>query len=212
MRGFPLIALFVTTLAAQPVSIGAKGGVRFGDYSLQSGVRQESQAYTVGPTVEVRLPWRHLSLEMDALYKHSGTSIVYRDFLGVLYSHRSRAAVWDLPVLAKYSLLSRPSRLNSFVNGGYALRLRHQRSFDFSSNTLPPPYGPYYSETTTSFGWEADHGFAVGGGVEMRLSRLKIAPEFRYTRWPTIDTYYDRFGGRSGLNPQQFEILVGLRF
>jgi hypothetical protein len=212
MRVLCLITLCAATLAAQPVSLGVKGGIRFGDFSLQDGAHQESRFYTVGPTVEVRLPWRSLSLEMDALYKYSGTSIATTDLLNWFYFDRTRVASWDIPLLVKYSLPAGSPRLRPFLNGGYALRLKRQETFNIFSSTEPPPYGPFYSTSSMKYRWETDHGLAFGGGVVTRISHLKIAPEFRYTRWPTIQNSANRLGGSTGLNPQQFEILLGLRF
>lgn len=212
MRLLCLIALCAAAVGAQPVSLGVKGGIRLGDFSLEDGIHQESRFYTVGPTVEVRLPWRQLSLEMDGLYKRSGTSMATTDLLNWFYFDRTRVTSWDIPLLVKYSLPAGTPRLRPFLNGGYALRLSRQETFNIFSSTEPPPYGPFYWTSTMSSRWATDHGFALGGGVVTRVSRLKLAPEFRYTRWPTIQNSVDHQGRRTGLNPQQFEILLGLRF
>jgi hypothetical protein len=56
-------------------------------------------------------------------------------------------------------------------------------------------------------------GGVFSGGVEFGAGRLRLSPEFRYTRWSS--RYWEIFGSRgyfSGSNLNQAELLFGLRF
>src|SRR5581483_6692856 len=63
------LALTVTGWS-QILSIGVKAGTPATN-GFQSGSSPYQRRYTVGPTVEVRLPL-HLSFEVDALYRREG--------------------------------------------------------------------------------------------------------------------------------------------
>lgn len=54
----------------------------------------------------------------------------------------------------------------------------------------------------------SNHGFALGGGVEFKATRLRIFPELRYTRWGSDSTF--NFEAKS--NQNQVELLVGVTF
>src|ERR1700676_5343373 len=85
---------------AQPVVAGLKIGIPFNDaFQNQSlptvaTLTATSNAYTLGPYVEVRLPL-HLAIEADALYRGL-------HFNNIVSS--ASTGVWDFPVVAKYKL------------------------------------------------------------------------------------------------------------
>ena len=68
-----LLALLAIPLSAQPVSVGVKVGVPFTDPIGRNG---ESRPYTIGPTVEVRLP-AGFAVEASALYRRLGQTYTY---------------------------------------------------------------------------------------------------------------------------------------
>ena len=59
---------------------------------------------------------------------------------------------------------------------------------------------------------EVTHGLIAVGGIEFSAWKFKVAPEFRYTRWNK--RFWEDFGSRgffTGSNPDQYEILLGIR-
>ena len=97
---------------AQPVVAGLKIGVPFTDafqnqpYPTIATLTATSNAYTLGPFVEVRLPL-HLAIEADALYRGL-------HFNNIVSS--ASTGVWDFPVVAKYKLFKGP--VKPYIEGG----------------------------------------------------------------------------------------------
>jgi len=56
----------------------------------------------------------------------------------------------------------------------------------------------------------SNHGFVIGGGVDIKLLLLRVSPEIRYTRWGQ-DAAVNSFPGAIS-NVNQAEFLVGLSF
>ena len=52
-------------------------------------------------------------------------------------------------------------------------------------------------------------GLTVGGGMELGRGRLRLLPEFRYTRWTAN---ISGAGGLLRFAPNQAEVLVGVLF
>jgi hypothetical protein len=138
-----------------PVPDGA--GVYIGNASL---VYSTPKRWILGGTVEAHLPFG-LSFEADALYHELGfTQALYEKSSGTLNSVSPATVVtWEFPVLAKYRF-SFPL-VKPFVDAGPAFR-----SAGNLNNTNP-----------------SDHGFAAGLGSEVRVWKLRVAPQFRYLRW-----------------------------
>ncbi len=181
---FPLL-LLSSTVFAQSVSVGIKGGVpltdAFSDAQYGSAGRffSDSKRYVIGAMVELRLPLG-LGIEGDALYRPLGLS---RSTFGSVSS--LDVSSWEFPVLGKYR-------------------------FPFP---IVKPYieaGPSFRHVGGSVSYLSKAGFALGGGVEVKLLKVRLSPELRYTRW-----------GRDGVanvspaavsNVNQAEFLVGISF
>lgn len=103
-------------------------------------------------------------------------------FSSLVYNRNS----WEFPLLVKERLglpLVKP-----FVEAGYAPRTLSQ---GFSSGT--------------------SHGIVLGGGVELGVGRLRVAPAIRYTRWnngPALLVFAN--GPTIYLTQNQVDVLVGL--
>jgi hypothetical protein len=142
---------------AQPVVAGLKIGVPFTDafqnqaYPTVATLTASSNSYTLGPYVEVRLPW-HFSIEADALYRGL-------HFNNVVAS--ASAGRWDFPVMAKYKFFKGP--VKPYVEGG----------LDFSH--ISDIKNLVTASNPTNF------GIALGAGVEIHALVLRISPEVRYT-------------------------------
>jgi hypothetical protein len=218
-----LVFLFVTTagpLIPQYVSVGVKGGVPLTNFintrdagSSSPMFSSKSNRYTVGPAVEVILQ-RRLSVEFNALYKHIHFS---HHFLSLSasgtdldISGKTTAGRWEFPVMLKYKpsaglflsaggtiagLTDPSTRENSCARGLFDLdwtcrELQHSNAFALES--------------------QSSAGVVIGGGGEIKISHMRIVPEFRYTNWNRENLRGEVYG--LGSNRNQAELLVGIMF
>lgn len=185
---------------AQHISVGIAGGVPFtggiSDFTTSNTLSDEvshsfsnSNEFIIGPTLEVRLPFS-LAVELDALYHpiNAATTVtVGSGSSAVTVSSSSIYSTWEFPVLGKYRF------------------------------PLPvvSPYveaGPSFRAKGSSIGYFSSDGFTLGGGVELKLVRVRIAPEVRYTHWgsDSVPPINASFFAPSQQN--QAEFLVGISF
>ena len=176
-------------LPAQPVQFGVKGGVILTESTRYT--HPESRNYTVGPTVEFRLPHR-FGLETGFLYKRVGTGVEYSSG-GSSYTLRSRGNSFELPLVGKYYFRP-PSRLTPYLGLGVAMRRTWQKTEQLTPNRF------YYS-SVSPYG----AGAVGAAGIRITQGRWKFAPEFRYTRWSIEAQAVPR-------NPNQVEFLFGISF
>ena len=143
---------------AQPVMAGLKIGAPLTDAfnvanssSPLGAVIANANDYTIGPFVEVRLPFK-FSIEADALYRgyNFGTP-----------GATTHASSWDIPVVAKYHFLKGP--VKPYVEGG----------LDFSH------FSDIASVVSSNH--SSNFGIVFGAGVQINLLVLRISPEIRYT-------------------------------
>jgi len=140
--------------------------------------------YAIGPMIEVGLPWRGLSVEIDALYRPMNLTMAAVGPDGSLNSISPATVVtWELPALVKYRFGSRP--LKPFIEAGPSFRVAGNLN-----GAAPSTYGG-----------------TAGLGVEAQLGKLRIAPVVRYIHWAADPDYA---GSRTKRN--QVELLVGLSF
>ena len=181
---------------AQHISVGIAGGVPFtggiADFTTTNALSDEvshsfsnSNEFIIGPTLEIRLPFS-LAIEADALYRP--ISVATNVTVGsVTVQSSSNYSSWEFPVLGKYRF---PLPIVS-------------------------PYveaGPSFRAKGSSIGYFSSDGFTLGGGVELKLLRLRIAPEVRYTHWgsDSVPPINASFFAPSQQN--QAEFLVGISF
>jgi hypothetical protein len=81
------IFLHASVLAAQPFSVGVKGGVRLTPDLDPYWATSESKRYIAGPTIGVGLP-KGFTLDLTALYCRVGFRVISSDILGGYYSSR----------------------------------------------------------------------------------------------------------------------------
>jgi hypothetical protein len=194
-----LVIFFASFAFAQPVSFGVRGGVPltgpFADVT-ESPVQtfSGSNEYTVGPMVELRLPLG-FSVEADGLYHP--LNLVQQINTGTTVFHNPyKFMSWEFPVLGKYHFLRLPVA-KPYVEAG--------PSFRATSSSV----SNYFSKA----------GLAFGVGIELRLSRLRIEPEFRYTRWRSDATVTSTNSSGTFVVPNfapsnlnQAQLLVGFTF
>jgi len=186
LRGLLLSLLIAPlTFAGQIFSVGVKAGLPFTDAfnSFTSGSYSSfsnSKNYIVGPMVEVHLPLG-LSVEGDALYRPLSFQVTRPNIV-----QSTSFSSWEFPILAKYRFpipLVKP-----YVEAGPSFR------------TIGGQFGGNFSNS----------GFTAGVGIELRLSKFRIGPEIRYTRWGTDSSNAAQLGFSS--NQNQGEFLVGFSF
>ena len=211
-----VLAIVSGALHAQPISFGVKAGVPFTDAVEGSfGLHSEEPRYTIGPTVELRLPLS-FALEVSALYRRTGYSTTDTVF-GVTNLARVRANSWEFPLLFKYYLPGLELPVRPFIEGGYVARrlfsvdgVSHSFGRDTiggtlvdSTITLNPSFLVHDNPT---------HGVSVGAGLRLGTSHLHLTPEVRYTRWTgrSFDEQRSRgFFVQSIQNQAEFLLTLG---
>ena len=198
MRRIVLLAcslplLSTLALGQRLLSVGIKGGVPFTD-AFNSNVSASvdvvtnsfsaSKNYVIGPFAELHLPLG-LSIEADALYRPLNLAIDTQ----VIPQSPRRSVVdfssWEFPILGKYHFLHTP---------------------------VVKPYveaGPIFRHVESQASYLSSGGFALGGGVDVKVLRVTITPELRYSRWGT-DAALRTIVAVSNVN--QAEFLIGLSF
>jgi hypothetical protein len=204
-------------LQAQPLSFGVKAGVPFNDAVEGSfGLHSEERRYTIGPTVELRLPFS-FAAEVSALYKRTGYSTTDSAF-GVTTNTRVRANSWEFPILLKYYVPGSELPLKPFIEGGYVVRRLFGVDGVASSFGVDSIAGISVNNTLTlnnSFLTRDNptSGVTAGGGLRISLGPLRLSPEVRYTRW--IGRAFDEQGSRGFFvqsQQNQAEFLLGVSF
>jgi hypothetical protein len=186
------IALCPAPLAyAQTFSFGVKVGVPLTnvyttDFIPNGGASASEQRFAIGPTAELHLPF-HFSIEADALWRRSSFSEI-----GPYSFSNSPVNDWQFPILAKYELALGP--FHPFADGGVVYR-----HVSLSGPSLLQPTNP---DTA---------GVGVGAGITLKLLRLRLSPEIRYTRWPT-PPFSSAYAGPVISTGNQVDLLVGFTF
>src|SRR5690242_6344965 len=98
MKKTIVIALTFTAAAlAQPIGFGVKGGLPLQD-AFNYKTIGSSTPFTVGPMVELRLPFG-LGVEADALYNRY--NLTFSQFYPNV-QNSDYASSWEIPILLKY--------------------------------------------------------------------------------------------------------------
>jgi hypothetical protein len=220
--------VFASTLPiwGQGFHAGLKLGVPFTQYfetgttaNLHLGATYSSatRRYTFGASGEWRLT-NAFGFEVDALYHRVGYTGNVFVFSGVgpyiLSVFDVKGSSWDFPIIAKYRFghVVRP-----YVAGGGVLRhfgpVREQGEETRGDLAAPPPIKLSTSPIDTTSPFDLNKrfypGLTVVTGIEIGRGRLRVLPEFRYTRWTANIT---NAGGLLRLAPNQAELMVGLLF
>lgn len=184
-----------SAFAQLPFGLGLKGGVGLTD-AYQDNTFSSVRTYSDAKDYIIG-PFAELRLpfgfgvEADALFRPLSFAIQAPGF-----SSSTRFSTWEFPILAKYRFKAPIAR----------------------------PYidaGPVFRTTTENTQFLSNHGFAAGGGIDIKLLFLHLSPEIRYIRWGSdssnasipAGTGTASFGtdyAHSNLN--QVEFLVGISF
>ncbi len=188
------LVLAASGLSAQHISVGVKIGTPITDpFSDQTFTSvdvitrsfSDSRKLIVGPMLEVRLPLG-LAIEADALYRPLDLTTVTQVIPRPGVQNSQTLNSWVFPVLGKFR--------------------------------LPFPIVKPYAEAGPSFrrnggilnSYWSGKGFTFGAGVEVKILKLRIAPELRYTRWGSDPKSVTSIAPSSGQN--QGDFLVGFSF
>jgi opacity protein-like surface antigen len=195
--------------AAQPVSIGVKGGVPITDafetaQGNNSAYVTNTHRYVVGPEVDFHLPAR-FSIEIDALYRRLGFD--YRA-TSPFVAAGTRANSWEFPGLLKYDIL--PGPIRPFIDAGASFRhisgVKQVRQV-ITAGTL----NTVEINNPAEFNKTNDVGFTFGGGVTFKAGWVRISPELRYTRWGS-DNFRDPVNSLLHTNRNQGDFLLSFTF
>lgn len=228
MRYFLFLLVATATIWAQDeprVLVGIKGGTNLNNTYTETyfsrfsrdpqpqdgafGGAARDKGYLVGPSVEVRLPWR-FSVEANALYSrlnYESYSLFRRpDDVTVEAAGANSVNRWDLPFLLKYRL-PRVFTIQPFVSSGGSFSFRHHERSDFRQVTYRPEEVTTFQGTNTVanprlFG----KAFIAAAGVEWQTGPVRLAPEFRYVRQERQSL------GSASIGRDQVQFLVGISF
>jgi len=201
----------MTCLEAQAISIGVKGGVPLTDaFEVANGNNSafvtKTKRYTVGPTVEFHLPAR-FSVEVDALYKRMGfdsqtTTVTTQQF------NATTANSCEFPVLGKFEVFPGPVR--PFIDAG--ANFRHITGVKQVQTVISgATFHQVEIANPPEFNKDTDVGFAFGAGIAFKLGRVRISPEFRYTRWGG-ENFRDPVNALLRTNRNEGTFLLGFTF
>ena len=206
---------------AQVFSAGIKGGTPISDAGISSEARivgvpplgpsiisgpstLNVRRYTIGPTVELALPFS-LRLQADFLYKRLDQTD-HVSVYGIRTITRRAANSWEFPLAVKYVWQYGGVRPFALTGGS----IRWINSFEGSNEQFDPvtstPEDPHTPYSLTRFeGGEGltQGGWVIGSGVRFDVSIIKISPEIRYTRWASHDFLPTQ---------NQVEFLLGVMF
>jgi opacity protein-like surface antigen len=207
MRILLLVGLVSCSLSAQIVSVGVKGGVPINDAldAVQgpgSVYAVTNHPYLVGGTVQLNLPAR-FSIEVDGLYRRLGYENQVPIFVtGVpnpgAVTTRTTANSWEFPVLGKYAFL--PGPIRPFVDAG--ANFRHIMGAEQTGGQVAGVAELAHDFTT---------GFTFGGGVELKIAKIRISPELRYTHWGS-ESFRDPVNSLLHTNLNQGDFMLGITF
>ena len=175
---------FNPSVFGRPISAGVILGIGLGsDFKVSNfpafaAQTPEANSGIYGLVLEAALS-QNFAVEADGLYRplHGSES-----FAG--QSTRFAHLTWEFPVLLKYCFSASP-RLRPFFTIGPSFRAEGNLNLQSVSHV----------------------GATIGGGIESHLSRLKIAPTFRYTHWAGSSP-----GNRAHAWTNQTQLLVAFTF
>jgi len=220
---------------AQTVSLGLKAGIPVTEaletanfdsgpadiFRTQINYTSRAKRYTVGPAVEVSLPFG-LALEFDALYKrldYNFSSKMRAASFGTFNQQQHNiVSRWDLPLLLKYRVRTfayRTPYISAGLNTNYIVNTTQlSRTFFTPSSGAPAAQTPSAKlrNPPAELKYRSAEGFVIAGGLEFRIHGLRAAPELRYTRWAHENFHELLPAGKLRSYLNQAEVLVALSF
>ena len=209
MRPLFLLLFGAVSAWAQLFSYGVKAGVPLNNFldaaeSQRFAFSTTTNRYILGPTAELRLPFG-LGIEFDILYRHFGYD-ESGGLIGLTTNNRTTSSAWEFPLLAKYRL---PTKMvHPYVDAGVAWD-----TLSGLTQAITSTVAPNRTATTSNpaeLNTTATRGFVMGAGLSVKVLRISVSPEIRFTRWGA-----QHFIDPNGLlhsNVNQGEFLVGITY
>ena len=213
MKGlYPLFLILLAEPAfGQALSFGVAGGVPLSDaFSTPTGSNitytSVTRRYTIGPEAVIGLPLLGLRVAADALYQRIGwdsaraATPLYEPFQSTV-----RLGAWDFDALLERRFGH--AGIHPYLGAGPAFR----RFFTTRENYFFPdrPADALSNQLVIEVGQKNIAGIAFAAGLETG-GAVRIAPEFRYTRW-LMDNIPDSYRGLA-TQANQAEFLLSIRF
>lgn len=202
------VYLAASAMSAQPLAIGVKGGAwTTSDFS--GTLTPESKRYIVGPSVELRLPFR-LSVEADALYRRVAFTGYASNFAFNSIT-RERDNSWEFPLILKYRLPF--PILHPFAGVGYAPRIVSGADVA-SGSVMDVQTGAftYFNNGHSTVSYPVTNGVVISGGLNFDARHFRLTPEVRYVHWS--QPFLNAYGGDGSFHwasPQdEFYVMLGL--
>lgn len=192
-----LLLLSTPAVAGDLFGIGFRAGVPLTDAfkavnSSEFDFRSSTKRFTIGPSVELFLPFG-FGLEADVLYRRTEMEVTSKgspDTGAVPITTNRTVGVWEIPLMGKWRFPG--IGLRPFVGAGGSFR---------SFGDLPA-----FSTNLNDSSW----GFVLGAGLEIKVKRVRISPEIRYTRWGSGQK--DTGASLLRYNQNQADFFVGVTF
>jgi hypothetical protein len=210
-----LFASILPSLTAQSlvVDAGLRGGVfasappleAFSNHYFPPQYTTDRTLFSVGPDVSAML-YNHVDLRFEAV--RSNFTFHGRSIAGPSSSiTTTRGSLWQFPLIATYLFGSNQTR--SFAGGGMSLTSQVRGKTTGTSTLQFPGQLPQTSNIDSSYRpFSRATAYYISGGLEARLSKVTIRPEFRYARWASItDQENQTLNSRN-----QFEVVIGFAF
>lgn len=192
--------------SAQPVSVGALGGVRPTDVFSYG---DESKPYAVGGSVEIHLP-AQFAIEADALYERidqlsslinigQSSSLIGLSTATSIFVSRERGNSWQFPLYMKYYF--RPQAAwKPFVGSGFAFRTVsfHNDVINFN-NPDAVMNGKFHFDYRSPLAV----GASIVAGLRYHAGPVAFLPQVRYTRWSNTSDQ---------INGNEVTLLLGVTF
>ena len=210
-----LLLLVSVPVVGQTLGAGIKGafpvyGFETVSYLYRYGVRDSYiGGHQWGPALEVRVTKRW-AVEADLLYGRERLQSFQAPAGAFPFPAdrvNGRGPTLHLAVLAKWRLLRGP--VTPFVSAGPAMRWTHLQ-LDLDRLEITPT-----DQVHTLSHADESHtvaGFAVGGGLEVRWGRLRIAPEVRYTAYGSMPCNACLSASGDFPNVSPVSVMVGIGF
>jgi opacity protein-like surface antigen len=206
MRKTLVLAFVFATAGLAQIGVGIKGGLPLTDLFDRTGnvngASTETKRYVIGPMVDLRLP-AGFGIEFDALYQKANFDSPL-SATGSLLTSPFNTDSWEFPLLLKYRFGGTNAVAASarpYIAAGASFR----RLSDV---------GNVGAFITGNRGGELERnntGFTAGAGIEIRALFIRVAPEFRFTRWGT-DHFTAGLANIWKTNRNQGQFLIGLYF
>ena len=205
--GMKVSAPFTEALHGQ--TINAPDSEFFGGFSA-TGL-PKTPNFKIGPSFEWRVSPR-FSLQVDGLYQQVRYDFSSRGVFvldpavgpqSLVTQTRAKANRWEFPTMVKYHFRGETFRPFVSIGASFAwIDSIEQNSSSFSNNLFNQ------SRLDIEPAQKLVPGGVVGAGFEVSAGPLKLAPEFRYTRWGyrNLDRNYVQS------NKNQAELMIGIRF